>query len=515
MLFEVVIFTLAVRFVSAGKCPGQAYSTPFNSSSPILTRQLNVFWSIYGTCEEKLDTNDNPFGDNPAWAEWDAIKFSWNNHNGYRDHAQATLSRFPINGIDGTIGNMSDGFIWSWMDSERWPDARGSHGSIASYHFDQLPRFPAAVYQYYAWTRNRTFLQTILPRVEFVMTYLLVNMNGSYGIPINRVNDGTPEASRPSTYMDQVKSGWKDTWVTMTFYTALTSMVELEKVVGNYNQMKFYQTLVNNFGEIFDGAFWNESLGRYVGWVDRNGYQHDSGYVFINLEALARGLGNRTKADRIFQWLSEPADPIGIGPHNGSTDVYHNVLAARTTTKNVAQPDWDGWSDPDEGRRPYGGLVESGGTMIWLTYYDIMARLRFNHTDEAFAILTRMLDRVDNDSHCLTFNYEKGRPQDDFGEDFVQIGSNFPFPESGIAVVAFLHGFVGVQAKTDGLYICPQLPSSLDFVQAQVDYDTSRLTIQISKQNASTIYHLIIPEQQLSVDIIPGACYNLSFDSSE
>ena len=506
-----LLILLAVVFHSTegGKCPGRAYSTPFNCSSSILTQQLNVFWSVYGNCEEKLDTNDNGFADNPTWAEWDALKFSWDNRNGYRDHAINVLFRFPINGFNGTKGEMPDGFLWSWLDLERWPDARGSHGTIASYHFDQLPRFPIAIYQYYVWTGNRTFLQSILPRAEIVMNYLISNMNASSGIPINMINDGTSQ-SRPSTYMDQVKSGWKDAWVAVAFYTALKNMVELESVVGNEEKQKLYQSLVDNYAQAFDATFWNETTGRYIGWVDKNDQQHDNGYVFVNLEALTRGLGDRSKADRIFQWLSQPADPILIGPHSGSTDVYQNIVAIRTTTQNVAQSDWDGWSDPTEGRKPYGGLVESGGTMIWMTYYDMMARLRFNYTDEAFQILTRMLERMDNDSHCLTFSPDKGRYYDDFGEDLVQIGSNSPFPESGIAVVAFLHGIIGVTPKTDSLHICPQLPSSLDFVQAQVNYLGTTLTINVSKQQTPSVYHLSIPERQLSVDIPFGSCYNLN-----
>ena len=501
-----VIFHLTL----AGRCPAQAYFNPFNCSSSILTKQLNVFWSVYGTCEEKLDTNDNGFADNPAWAEWDALKFSWDSRNGYRDHAKNILFRFPINGINGTKGQMPDGFLWSWMDQERWPDARGSHGTIASYHFDQLPRFPVAIYQYYVWTGDRTFLQALLPRAELVMSYLISNMNASAGIPINMVNDGTPEQSRPSTYMDQVKSGWKDAWIAVAFYTALQNMVELEGVVGNEEKQKLYQSLLDNYSQIFDTTFWNETTGRYIGWVDKNSQEHDNGYVFVNLEALTRGLGDLSKADRIFHWLSQPADPILIGPHLGSTDVYQNMVAIRTTTQNVAQADWDGWSDPTEGRKPYGGLVESGGTMIWMTYYDMMARLRFNYTDQAFGILTRMLERIDNDSHCLTFSPDKQRYYDDFGEDLVQIGSNSSFPESGIAVVAFLHGIVGVKAKTDGLHICPQLPSSLDFVQAQVNYLGTALTITVSKQATPSVYHLIIPERQLSVDIPFGSCYILT-----
>ena len=100
-----------------------------------------------------------------------------------------------------------------------------------------------------------------------------------------------------------------------------------------------YQSLVNNYDQLFDETFWNETTGRYIGWIDKNGNKHDSGYVFISLEALTRGLGNHSKADRIFNWLSQPAEPIPIGPHNGSTDVYHNVLAVGTTTENVAQSD--------------------------------------------------------------------------------------------------------------------------------------------------------------------------------
>ncbi len=149
------------------------------------------------------------------------------------------------------------------------------------------------------------------------------------------INDGTPEQSCPSTYMDQGKSGWKDAWVALTFYTALKNMVELESVVGNEEKRKFNQSLVDNYVQLFDETFWNETTGRYIGWMDENGNQHDSGYAFINLEPLTRGLGDRSKVDRIFHWLSQPSAPILIGPHNGSTDVYHNVLAARTTRQKV------------------------------------------------------------------------------------------------------------------------------------------------------------------------------------
>ena len=470
---------------------------------------MNVFWSIYGTCEEELDTNDNCFGDNPAWAEWDALKFSWSGEHGYRDHVKNTLFRYPINGINGTKGEMSNGYLWSWMDSERWPDRSSTHGGLGSFHFDQLPRFAIAIYQYYVWTGDRAFLEEIYPRLDSVMNYLLTEMNATDGIPINRFNNGLANQSRPSTYMDQIRSGWKDAWIATIYYTALSNLIELESVLGNEQKRQLYQAVQVRFLQLFDQTFWNETNGRYVGWSDQQSLQHDSGYVYINLEILARNLGDQVKADRIFDWLKQDADPILIGPHYGSRDVYHNIVAIRSNTEQIPPGDWDGWSDPAEGRRPYGGLVENGGTMIWVAYYDIIARLRYGSIDDAWMVFQTMLQRVQNDSFCLTFNYDKGRTKDDFGEDLVQIGSNSPFPESGIALLSFLHGFLGVTPNVTGLNICPKLPSSLDSIQMQVNYLQMALTIDVSRVNATTHYQITIPEKQLRVDLLPGDCYFL------
>ena len=112
------------------------------------------------------------------------------------------------------------------------------------------------------------------------MNFLIEKMNGSLGIPINMINDGTSGKSRPSTYMDQVTSGWKDAWIVLTFYTALQNMIELETVVGNVEMKTLYQSLVNNYDQLFDETFWNKTTGRYIGWIDKNGNKHDSGHVF-------------------------------------------------------------------------------------------------------------------------------------------------------------------------------------------------------------------------------------------
>jgi hypothetical protein len=56
-------------------------------------------------------------------------------------------------------------------------------------------------------------------------------------------------------------------------------------------------------------------------------------YIFVNFEAIALGLG--TYREQVV-W----DDPILIGALNGRTDIYHNVVAARTTENNFSQIDW-------------------------------------------------------------------------------------------------------------------------------------------------------------------------------
>jgi len=43
------------------------------------------------------------------------------------------------------------------------------------------------------------------------------------------------------------------------------------------------------------------------------------------------------------------------------------------------------------------------------------------------------------------------------------VGTDIPFPESGLVPTYFLYGFLGVEARVDGLHISPRLPSDLTF----------------------------------------------------
>ncbi|HEY6737621.1 MAG TPA: twin-arginine translocation signal domain-containing protein, partial [Actinopolymorphaceae bacterium] len=485
---------------------------PFTTSSPELDDLANVFWTVYGVTESEHSSSSR-FG-GPTWVEWAAMRFAWTAYKGYRAEAMSTLLSMRLNGSNGVTGKQPDGYFWSWDDCETWPDDNDYHEGVGSYHFDQIPRLVNATYLYYVWTRDEEFIDKALPRARLVMErYVLPVLGVDKGlltIP-DETNDGVANHSRPSTYFDQHRSGHQEAWINAATYTALQDMAKLERMAGTAKKAETYERLAKRFPAHFDKALWNDRTGRYGGWRDARGRLHDDGYVHVNLEAIGRGLGNAGKAHRVFAYLASPAEPIRYGPHKGSTDVYHNVVAARSTTTSTPQEDWDGWSDPSLGRKPYGDIVTDGGSLMWLNYYDVMARLRHQDADRAYARLRAMLERVGADSFFLTFA-SPHRLYDDFGESLVQVGTNLPFPESGIAILPLLEGFVGARATPEGLEVAPNLPSALLSAKvADLDYAGRTLSVRATRATAVAASDSGDPPS----DMPPGAVAAREFEAAK
>ncbi|GEM_PF-3362050 len=480
---------LAVALTLGWTQVASAAHYPFSASDGTAGGRTSEFWNIYGVAEGPANANGYRFGANTAWQEWDAMKFSWTNYGGYRtDIRNWLLNNTKINGLNGVTGVQANGYVWSWSNVyETWPDALPN--PVGSYHFDQIPRYINAAYLHYMWTRDATFLGTVLPRLEYVMdNYLLNTMQGNTNVAIIPIaaNNGTSTGDS-STYMDQLRSGYKDGWINTAFYSSLLNMAELEDAAGNTAKSNTYAALAAAFPAKYDTAFWNGSTNRYAGWRDVNGNLHDAGYTFVNLEALSRGLGNLDKAHRIFDWLDNPssASPTVAGAHVGSTNPYQLVFAPRTNTSPVPLSDWEPWSNPPAGKKPYGSIIQDGGGVLFLNYYDVMARLKYFNADNAFVRYNAMLKRMAGDPYKLTFAGD--RAYNSYGEDWVEVGTNAPFPESGISALSFLNGFMGVNAKKSGLAVQPNLPVALVYAQAaDVHYKGTNRTIKVSRGDIVT-----------------------------
>ncbi|MCY1047372.1 hypothetical protein OV208_39100 [Corallococcus sp. bb12-1] len=507
-----------------------AFATdPFQTSSHSITSPANEFWNIYGLGWHLTGTtlsgtrSNSSYGANTAWNEWDALKFAWTNDYNARNTVVGFVQGSLVNGVT-TPANPSPsldqptGYVWSWQPTgdvlswkERWPDdcvtpqnptpsprCKRAHERVGSFHYDQVPAYINGIHLLYLWTRDATFLTTMLPRAEIVMDqYLLGTMQGASGLLITPGLENQGDAfGRPSTYMDQIRSGHKDGLVNASFYSALLAMGDLEEAAGNATKALTYRNRAATFPAQYRAELWTGN--RYAGWRDVNDVRHDAGYTYVNLPALVRGLPTPADAERVLAWLDAPVSPTERGAHIGSTSAYQSVFAPRANTSPVVTTEWDFWSNPDPDPltpeyteidpRRFGSHFQNGGTFLWVAYYDIMARLRYRHADDALTKYQRMLTRMTRDPNSLAFCdgflWCSGPlwHQNSFGELNGEVGVNGEFSESGLAVLPLLYGFMGVSADLQGLHVAPELPTALISAStAGVDYRGSSRTIRVSR----------------------------------
>ncbi len=439
----------------------------FDLSQPVLTAHLNRYWREYGMRPGPVfqyDWKDGPVHPSVFWFEWNAMVIAWNRQRPDAHALQQVLFRqVKVNGLNAADAQ-PDGYLWPETTNPRWFGRQ--------YHFDHLPRFLCGLYRYIIWTGDRQLLRDMMPIARRVMGFLWTSMDGQQGVvrcPGN--NTGLPHTGEVSTYMDCTRSGYVDGWINAGWHLALEQMAQLELISGCPDRAARYRQTRLRLLREFDRQLWNPDTRRYAGWRDAAGKLHDCGYTYVNLEALANGLGDGRKAADVFDWLDHGrAQPAVQGAHKGSDDIYRMAVAPVTNTIRIPNEDWDPWSHVHRNEQGdayefgYGNHVTDGGAMLWLNYYDVMARLRWQSADTAYLRWTRMLDRCAADSRFLRYGV-KGAPgwrnYTDAGEHFLGLGTDYDFPESGISATSVLFGFMGVDADIHGLHVTPNLPNGL------------------------------------------------------
>jgi len=462
---------------SRAQVPQYEQAPQYETDQGYVTKILNDYWTLQGlgqiTAGHKA--NWSALLGSSDWYEWNSLKINWTSDLGDKTAQRRLLLDANITGLN-AAGAQSPGYVWPSNGSEFW--------LCPHPHFDQMPRFICAVYNDYLWSRDLTFLRKMQPKAEAVMGYMADTMNGRRGLLVcPGVYTGLSNTGPNVTYMDCYREGGQVTWIEEGYYTALQDMAALETALGNKAQAAAYAAQARRFPAQFDAALWNKSTGRYAGWKDSRGALHDYGFTYLNLEALSRGLGSASDASRIFDWLDNgTACPTVMGGHKGSTNIYQCAVAPRSNTAPIPDNDWDFWSVSKSLRGStmgYGALVEDGGAMLWVNYYDVMARLKWLDADSAWRKFADMLYRVAGDP--LLFTEDVHHPTNASGENYLEVGPA-DGPENGLNGTAPLYGFMGISPHADGLYCSPNLPTSLLFLTSRaVNYGSSSYDIRVSR----------------------------------
>ena len=96
--------------------------------------------------------------------------------------------------------------------------------------------------------------------------------------------------------------------------------------------------------------------------------------------------------------------------------------------------------------------MQDGGAILYTSGFDVMARARYRSADDAWARMTAILDRwTEPDSICGGAPLYRGEGTVDAPGGAHSVGTDVPFPESGLAPASFLYAFVGVEAEPEAL----------------------------------------------------------------
>ncbi len=251
-------------------------------------------------------------------------------------------------------------------------------------------------------------------------------------------------------------------------------------------------------------GFWDADKGRFIEGFDMNGEVIDYGFIMFNLEAVAAGICTQEQATQIMDWVSgkriveEDAQNApgstetekegnyasgyqgtrlnedGSFAEEGTLGIYDFEFAPRSTTvKNYNQYVWN-WG----GSNAFGGQVQDGGAIMYLSYYALMSRISTYGADDAFERLKGIQTWYEKVKAVAdAANIDETAPKNFYREYYSQrgivmqgagtaggIGLDEEFLESALLLAAIPYGFFGIGSESyNVLSIAPSVPTSLSW----------------------------------------------------
>ncbi|MBR2385572.1 MAG: hypothetical protein IKA99_08215, partial [Clostridia bacterium] len=246
-------------------------------------------------------------------------------------------------------------------------------------------------------------------------------------------------------------------------------------------------------------GYWNEKTGRFVGgYCEADGKWYDYGYVMWNLEAIYYGVATEDQTKSIMDWISGrrivEADKFG----SQGEDIYFYEFAPRVNTySEEKQNDSSIFNGSFNDPNCYFGetQIQNGGAVLYLTFFDLMARIDTYGADDAYSRLLAIKDWYMDiyDYYVASDNFN--RKPDRFYWDYYQnnqwenpngkqyflqngvkgtnerggktagvMGIDGEFLESFLVMSAIPYGFFGISTENGNtLKIAPSLPTQLNF----------------------------------------------------
>ncbi|MDR3318338.1 MAG: hypothetical protein LBS99_02775 [Clostridiales bacterium] len=445
---------------------------------------LNNMQAIFGTAKTEPvvsgsirgeNTNKSPFRTGTAmiasteWLEWSGLKFNFTDYGAARSEYFEQLKNVRVD-VDGWSSDA--GYVWATNDSPE-------HLNLGN-HYSLNPIFIIAARNYllmgneagefddggnytdFLDLKNRQN-QTMRYRLEKAMSYMLNTLDGKNGIMtvFDPEHDGTVNGYS-TNYWDTHRSfGYKSAYENALFYASLLAYADIAEYEGNASAAAEYRERAALTKTMYNTLFWDASKGRYISSVNVDGRKLDFGVTFVNFYAAAYGVADTAKAKLVYEWLD--GKRIVEGDTSQGADIYGRFkYAARANTLDVSSTGAPYFWYDHGGALPctpgtfggYGNQMQNGGTIFYISHYDLIGRLNNTGADDAFARFGVIVDEFKKDELRRNSYTEHG--------EYVE-GVIGEFPESGLVPYTFINGFLGINAVAKGLRIKPALPSAMEY----------------------------------------------------
>lgn len=408
-----------------------------------------------------------------------------------------------------------------------------------------------SIVEYYKYTGSTEYLASKLDDCRRAFQFFLTYCNGADGL-IDQDNfvghDGVPLAGHgiSAGYFDIVSLPSEDFYFNVYFYKAIQAMIFIEETAAEHSisgdevsvvtpfmdgSEKYAQTaesletLAQTCKEQIQKTFWNEEKGRFIeGYNDwdgelsryvnasesetwkikelaSRGEEFDLGFLAFNVEAVAVGVATDEQARLIMEWVD--GQRTIAGDDSTGEDLYYFECAPRFTTINNDY--WFYCGVATDENYPFSQQVQNGGSCLWISYYDILARAKVFGADNAY----KRLQGIQNWYQDVMTAYEQAvqsgaadsakefyrayyydlaecsdAAYDVFNSTYNQkhislqgqvngkdsagaLGLDAEFLENSILSAAIPFTFFGLDVQDDNLCIAPNLPSDVEYMKME------------------------------------------------
>ena len=223
-----------------------------------------------------------------------------------------------------------------------------------------------------------------------------------------------------------------------------------------------------------NSTFYNEETGRYA-WSVRDkassdgkaaGTLMDYGFTELNLHIVAAGIADEDKALSVMQWIN--GDRSVSGDKVTGVAIYQRVFApVSTTVEHTANSDYiEMYTD-----KAFAYWCQDGGTIMHVSYYDIMARARVLGVENANARLSAIAGWFASVSDYYAANDGSGNYADFFKDYYAANGGNSlqgadgsgelglqdEFKEASMLYATAPKTYLGLTANYGVLHVTPNL----------------------------------------------------------